>query len=59
MTEIFRFREAAAGREIAVDVVNPHESDFIVGADDEGVGSYQDRGVDAAGRQGRGREDRL
>ncbi len=41
--EIFRFQEAAAGMEMALDVLNPHKFDIVVGADDDWAVTYQDR----------------
>lgn len=41
--EIFRFQEAAAAMEIALEVLNPHKFDIVVGADDDWAVTYQDR----------------
>lgn len=41
--EIFRFQETAQAMEIALEVLNPHSFDLIVGADDDWSVTYQDR----------------
>lgn len=44
--EVLRFQETARTMGIALDILNPHSFDLVVGADDDWTASYQGRPLD-------------
>lgn len=44
--EVFRFQEAASAMGIDLDILNPHNFDLVVGAEDDWAAQYQDRSLE-------------